>query len=74
MNSELINRILQSPRLPSLPTVAMDLIILVQKENASIDPIASTIQYDPGLSSKVLKTVNSSFTAKPTPSAPSATR
>lgn len=61
MNQELLDRVLQSPRLPSLPAVALDVIDLVQQENVNIREIAETIQNDPALSSRILKTVNSSF-------------
>ena len=61
MNQELIDRVLQSPRLPSLPEIALKVIDLVQQDEVSIKQIAETIQNDPALASKILKTVNSSF-------------
>ncbi len=61
MNEQLLNRVLQSPRLPSLPTIALEVIDLVQQKNVDIRQIADTIKHDPALSSKILKTVNSSF-------------
>lgn len=61
MNQQLLERVLQSPRLPSLPTIALEVIELVQQENVDIRQIADTIKMDPALSSKILKTVNSSF-------------
>ncbi len=61
MNQALLCKILRSPRLPTLPTVALDVIELVQKEDVDIKQIANTIQLDPALASKILKTVNSSF-------------
>lgn len=65
MNQDLLNRILRSPRLPSLPTVAMDIIELVQQQNVNFKAIARTISHDPALASKILKTVNSSFYGQP---------
>jgi len=56
-----MNRVLQSPRLPSLPTIALEVIDLVQRRDVDIKQIAHTISHDPALSSKILKTVNSSF-------------
>jgi diguanylate cyclase (GGDEF)-like protein len=56
-----MERVLQSPRLPSLPTIALEVIDLVQQRDVNIKQIAETIQHDPALSSKILKTVNSSF-------------
>ncbi len=61
MNQEFLDKVLESPRLPSLPTIALEVIDLVQKQDVNIKQIASTIQLDPALSSKILKTVNSSF-------------
>jgi two-component system, cell cycle response regulator len=61
LNNELLNRILQSPQLPSLPTIALEVIDLVQQKDVDIKQIAETISHDPALSGKILKTVNSSF-------------
>ncbi len=61
MNEQLLERVLKSPRLPSLPTIALEVIELVQRKNVDIKQIADTIKMDPALSSKILKTVNSSF-------------
>lgn len=61
MIQTLLDRVLESPRLPSLPAIALDVIELVQREDVSVREIAQTIQHDPALSSKILKTVNSSF-------------
>jgi diguanylate cyclase (GGDEF)-like protein len=61
MNEQLLERLLESPRLPSLPTIALEVIELVQQPDVNIKQIADTIRHDPALSSKLLKTVNSSF-------------
>lgn len=61
MNQKLLDKILNSPRLPSLPSIALEVIELVQQRDVNIKQIAHTIQHDPALSSKILKTVNSSF-------------
>ncbi len=61
MSQEVKDRVLTSTRLPSLPTIAVEVIDLVKQEDADIKQIAATIQNDPALSSKILKTVNSSF-------------
>jgi len=61
MNEALLEKVLASPRLPSLPTIALEVIELVQQRDIDIRQIASTIQMDPALASKILKTVNSSF-------------
>ena len=59
--TNLIQQVISSPRLPSLPAVAVQLIDQVQDEDVAIDDIAQSINCDPALASKILKTVNSSF-------------
>jgi len=61
VNQELLDKVLKSPRLPSLPTVALEVIDLSQQPDVSISRIADVVRHDPALSSKILKTVNSSF-------------
>ncbi len=61
MNQELLDQMLRSPRLPSLPTIALEVIDLVQQRDVNIRQIADTISHDPALAGKILKTVNSSF-------------
>lgn len=64
-DQQLVDRVLNSPRLPSLPAIALEIIRLVQEDEADVDKIAETISLDPALSSKLLKTVNSSFYGLP---------
>jgi HD-like signal output (HDOD) protein len=61
MNEELLEQILSCPALPSLPAVAVRVVELTQRPDASLDDLAATIQNDQALAAKVLKTVNSSF-------------
>ncbi|CAN5441928.1 hypothetical protein BH10PLA1_BH10PLA1_21980 [soil metagenome] len=61
MNQELIDRIRQCPSLPSLPTIAMQVLDLAQKSDVDITEIARIISKDPALATKILRTVNSSF-------------
>ncbi len=61
MNESLIQRIKDCPTLPSLPSIAIQVLDLAQKEEADIAEIARVISKDPALSSKILRTVNSSF-------------
>src|SRR6266566_3062133 len=61
MNEQLLNRIRQCPTLPSLPAIAMDVLNLAQSDEVDIAEIARIISRDPALSSKILRTVNSSF-------------
>ena len=61
MNEQLVNKVRQCPSLPSMPAIALQVIELAQKEQADIAEIARIISKDPALSSKILRTVNSSF-------------
>ena len=60
MNQDVLDRVLQSPRLPSLPTIALEVIHLTQQD-VNLDRIAETLRHDPALSSSILKTANSAF-------------
>jgi diguanylate cyclase (GGDEF)-like protein len=64
MNEQLLHRIRQCTTLPSLPTIAVQVLDLAQKADVDIAEIARIISRDPALSSKILRTVNSSFYAR----------
>src|SRR3981081_1014430 len=61
MNQELARRIHDCSALPSLPAIALQVLELAQKDDSDIAEIAKVISKDPALSSKILRTVNSSF-------------
>ncbi len=61
MNEQLLERIKSCATLPSLPTIAVQVLDLAQKDEVDIGEIARIISKDPALSGKILKTVNSSF-------------
>src|SRR5437899_9233018 len=61
MNDQLLQRVRQCPNLPTLPTIAMQVLDLTQRSDVDITEIARIISKDPALSSKILRTVNSSF-------------
>src|SRR5438477_12916018 len=61
MNQQLVDCIKQCPSLPSLPSIAMQVLDLAQKADVDIAEIARIISKDPALSGKILRTVNSSF-------------
>ncbi|MCW5764829.1 MAG: HDOD domain-containing protein [Phycisphaeraceae bacterium] len=63
MDPQTIERVLSCKKLPSLPAVAMRVVELTQTRDVKLAELAQTIQNDQGLSSKVLRTVNSSFYA-----------
>ena len=61
MNNKLLNEILEVKQLPSLPAVAIQVLSLAKKKDATFASISKAISNDPALSAKVLKTINSSF-------------
>lgn len=65
MNDKLLQRIESCPSLPSLPAIAVQVLNLAQSHDVDISEIARVISRDPALSSKILRTVNSSFYARP---------
>jgi diguanylate cyclase (GGDEF)-like protein len=58
-----LERVVSCPKLPTLPAVALKVIELTRDPNVSIQTIAATIQNDPALTAKVLKTINSAYYA-----------
>ncbi|MBS0197256.1 MAG: HDOD domain-containing protein [Planctomycetes bacterium] len=61
------DRVLNCQNLPSLPGVAMRVLELTANQGVSAQEIATTIQNDPALTTKVLRTVNSSYYGLSTP-------
>ena len=61
MQNAAIERVLAIPNLPTMPAVAVRVLELTSSRDASVREIASVIENDPALASKVLRTVNSSF-------------
>jgi diguanylate cyclase (GGDEF)-like protein len=61
MNAPILEKVLASPKLPTLPTVAVELLQLTQDPDVNLADIARLVQYDQALAAKILKTVNSSY-------------
>lgn len=57
----LLDRILKSPQLPSVPAVAIKLLDLAQDMDSSTRDIVETIKSDPALAAKILRSANSSY-------------
>jgi two-component system, cell cycle response regulator len=62
---EILDAVLQSEELPTLPTVASQLITLTSREDATLSDIADLISQDISISAKVLKVSNSAFYSFP---------
>jgi two-component system cell cycle response regulator len=58
---EILQAVLQSEELPTLPVVASKLILLMSKEETTLSDIANLVSRDVALSSKILKVSNSAF-------------
>lgn len=67
MKEQLLTRIRQCQNLPSLPSIAVQVLELVQDPDADIPKLAALVSKDPALSSKILKTINSSIYARSQP-------
>lgn len=59
--SHLLTRLKYCKRLPTLPTVALQLVELAEDNSASLDDFAKIIAFDPALVGKLLRTANSAF-------------
>ncbi len=66
-DENILKEILASDDLPSLPAVASRLLALIAEEDTSLADIAELVSMDIGLSSKILKVVNSAFYGLPNP-------
>jgi diguanylate cyclase (GGDEF)-like protein len=62
---EVLQSILNSDELPTLPNVASELITLTAREDTTIADIATLVSQDVSLSAKILKVSNSSFYSFP---------
>ena len=60
-NSPLFTRLTMSPKLPSVPAVAVRLLELTQDPDTNPRDIINAIKTDPGLAVKILKSANSSY-------------
>jgi two-component system, cell cycle response regulator len=58
---DVIERVKQAENLPSLPTIAIEVLRLTRSDDVSMEQLASVIQNDPALSGRILKVVNSSM-------------
>ena len=61
----ILQKLRSADNLPSLPTVAIDVLNLTKKDDVSIDELAGVIQNDPALAGRFLKVVNSPLYSLP---------
>src|SRR5882724_955525 len=61
LDRPLLDRVRECPGLPSMPAVAMRILQLTQTPDFELPELARTLSKDPALSSRILRTVNSSF-------------
>ncbi len=61
MNDALLAKIEACPCLPSLPTVAVDVLNLIKSPDIEMRRLAEVIEKDPALVARLLRTVNSSY-------------
>lgn len=58
---DVLEQILKSPNLPTLPTAAMRLVQLSQDPEVEIEDFANAIGTDPALTTRILRAANSSY-------------
>lgn len=63
--NEILQTIITSQELPTLPNVASKLITLTAREDTTLSDIANLISQDIALSAKILKVSNSAFYSFP---------
>jgi HD-like signal output (HDOD) protein/tRNA A-37 threonylcarbamoyl transferase component Bud32 len=56
---KLLERLLRNPRIPSPPTLALQVLQKTSQENCTVDEICELLALDAGLCAKILKTMNS---------------
>ena len=61
MSGTILERVRRGENLPSLPTVAVEILRLTRDQDASVNDLAGMIQQDPALTARILKMVNSSL-------------
>ena len=61
MADGILERIRKADNLPSLPTVALQVLRMTQSDDFSVLDLARIVQQDPALTSKILRVVNSSL-------------
>lgn len=61
MHSPALESVLSNPGLPSLPTVAAEVLDLSSREDLDLREIERSIERDQAMASRVLRTVNSSY-------------
>src|SRR5262245_36114943 len=66
-NDSLLNRILNNPRIPSPPTLALQIFQKIGEEDCEIAEVTKLLGLDAGLSAKILKTLNSAIYGRSRP-------
>ncbi len=61
MDQQLLDRILKCERLPSFPAIAARVIEMCGDDNVSIRELGEVLSHDTAISTKILRTINSSF-------------
>lgn len=61
MNQALLTRALEAENIPSLPHVAIEVLALTRRANATADDLASIVQNDPAIAARLLQIANSAL-------------
>ncbi|MDZ4755568.1 MAG: GGDEF domain-containing protein [Phycisphaerae bacterium] len=63
MNNAALEKVFAAPNLPTLPAVALKVLELTNRPDVQLRQVASVIENDQAIATKVLRTINSSFYA-----------
>ena len=56
-----LDDVLRCQRLPTMPSVAIEVLDLAQTDDVALDAIALVIEKDQALTAKILRTINASY-------------
>jgi diguanylate cyclase (GGDEF)-like protein len=65
MPASILEKIRNTDNLPSLPTVAVEVLRVSQSDKSTLDDLVEVVQNDPAITGKLLKTVNSALFSLP---------
>ncbi len=65
MSNAFVDSVLSAENLPSLPNVAIEVLALSRKPDATADDLAAIVQNDPAISARLLQIVNSALYGLP---------
>jgi len=66
-NEAILERILRNPRIPSPPTLALQIFQKTRQDDCDVQEIGDLLAHDPGMCAKIFRTLNSAFYGRSRP-------